>query len=110
MESFLLPTTAIRPTLRPVKEGYNNVIGRGEMIAVMGQLLPLVRLYSLFGIEPEHEDPWDAIAVVVEGENSSKCLLVDEVIGKTEVIIKSLGDGLGKIKGVSGGAILGDGR
>ncbi|MCG6534598.1 MAG: chemotaxis protein CheA [Syntrophales bacterium LBB04] len=109
-EHYILPTTAIRQALRPDKKDYNNVVGKGEMITVMGQLLPLVRLYSLFGIKPDYEDPWDAIAVVVEGENRSKCFLVDKIIGKTEVVIKSLGDGLGKIKGVSGGAILGDGR
>ena len=80
------------------------------MINVMGQLLPLVRLYALFGVQPVHENPWDAIIVVVDGEKSSKCLFVDEIIGKTEVVIKSLGNGVGKIKGVSGGAILGDGR
>jgi two-component system, chemotaxis family, sensor kinase CheA len=107
---YILPTTAIRQALRPRKEDYNNVVGKGEMISVMGKLLPLVRMYSLFGIHPERENPWDAIVLVVEGENRSKCLLVDEIIGKTEVVIKSLGNGLGKIKGVSGGAILGDGR
>jgi two-component system, chemotaxis family, sensor kinase CheA len=107
---YILPTTAIRQALRPRKEDYNNVVGKGEMISVMGKLLPLVRMYSLFGIIPECETPWDAIVLVVEGEKRSKCLLVDKIIGKTEVVIKSLGDGLGKIKGVSGGAILGDGR
>jgi two-component system, chemotaxis family, sensor kinase CheA len=107
---YILPTTAIRQALRPRKEDYNNVVGKGEMISVMGKLLPLVRMYSLFGIIPECETPWDAIVLVVEGEKRSKCLLVDKIIGKTEVVIKSLGEGLGKIKGVSGGAILGDGR
>lgn len=107
---YIIPTTAIRQALRPRKEDYNNVVGKGEMISVMGQLLPLVRMYSLFGINPERENPWEAIVLVVEGENRSKCLLVDEIIGKTEVVIKSLGNGLGKVKGVSGGAILGDGR
>ncbi len=107
---YIIPTTAIRQAVRPLKEAYNNVIGKGEMITVMGQLLPLVRLYSLFGIKPEFEAPWDAIVLVVDGENRSKCFLVDRIIGKTEVVIKSLGSGFGQIKGVSGGAILGDGR
>jgi two-component system chemotaxis sensor kinase CheA len=107
---YIIPTTAIRQALRPRREDYNNVVGKGEMISVMGKLLPLVRMYSLFGITPERENPWDAITLVVEGENRSKCLLVDKIIGKTEVVIKSLGSGLGKTKGVSGGAILGDGR
>ena len=109
-EIYIIPTTAIRKTLRPSKGDYTHVINKGEMINVMGQLLPLLRLYELFGIEPEYKDPWEAIAVVVEGESQAQCLLVDNIIGKAEVVIKSLGEGLKHIKGVSGGAILGDGR
>lgn len=109
-EYFVLPTTAIRNVLRPRKESYNNVIGNGEMITVMGRLLPLVRLHELFSIETECVNPWEATVVVVGGESSSKAFMVDKIIGKTEVVIKSLGNGLGKIKGVSGAAILGDGR
>jgi len=109
-EKYIIPTTAIRQLLRPQRESYNKIVGKGETINVMGQLLPLVRLYELFDIEPEHQDPWEAITVVVEVENKSKCLLVDEIIGKEEVVIKSLGEGLKSARGVSGGAILGDGN
>lgn len=109
-EYYILPTMAIRRMLRPSQNLYNNIIGKGETINVMGQLLPLVRLYDLFHIKPECRDPWEGIVVVVDGEGRSKCLLVDKIIGKAEVVIKSLGDGLKKIKGVSAGAILGDGH
>jgi two-component system chemotaxis sensor kinase CheA len=109
-EVYIIPTMAIRQTLRPAREHYNLAVGRGETINVMGQLLPLVRLYDLLGIEPEKKDPWDAIVVVVEGESRAKCMLVDNIIGKTEVVIKNLGTRLKHIKGVSGGAILGDGH
>ncbi len=109
-EYYILPTTAIRQALRPSRDAYNCVVGQGETINVMGNIMPLVRLYSLFSIEAEHREPWDAIIVVVDGENRSKCLLVDKIIGKAEVVIKSLGDGFKKVKGVSGGAILGDGH
>jgi len=109
-EYYILPTTAIRKVLRPRPENYNNVVGKGELVTVMGQLLPLVRLYDLFGVKTKYENPWNAICVVVGDDNCSKCLMVDRIIGKTEVVIKSLGNGFGKIKGVSGAAILGDGR
>lgn len=109
-EIYIIPTTAIRKTLRPARSEYSRVVGRGEVLNVMGQLLPLIRLYELFDIEPEHRDPWEGIAVVVEGETQSPCLLVDKIIGKAEVVIKSLGSDLKHVKGVSGGAILGDGR
>jgi two-component system chemotaxis sensor kinase CheA len=107
---YIVPTMAVRQALRPARSNYNAVVNQAETINVMGQLLPLVRLYELLGIEPEKKDPWEAIVVVVEGEKRTKCLLVDEIIGKAEVVIKSLGAGLKHIKGVSGGAILGDGR
>ena len=109
-ERYIIPTTAIRQLLRPVEESYNNIVGKGETINVMGNLLPLVRLYKIFGMEPEHKNPWEAIVVVVEGENRSKCLLVDEILGEEEVVIKSLGESLKTSKGVSGGAIMGDGN
>jgi len=109
-ERYIIPTTAIRQLLRPLEESYNIIIGRGETINVMGNLLPLIRLYKIFGIEAEYKNPWEAIVVVVESENKSKCLLVDEILGEEEVVIKSLGESLKNSQGVSGGAILGDGN
>jgi two-component system, chemotaxis family, sensor kinase CheA len=109
-EVYIIPTISIRQALRPARESYNLVVGRGETINVMGHLLPLVRLHEVLGIEPANREPWEAIVIVVEGENRAKCLLVDNIIGKAEVVIKNLGAGLKHIKGVSGGAIMGDGR
>ncbi len=109
-ESYILPTLSIRQALRPSQEAYTNIVGRGEMLDAMGRLMPLIRLYEIFNIEPRHREPWDGIVVVVDSESGSKCLLVDKIIGKAEVVVKSLGEGLKSIKGVAGGAILGDGR
>ncbi|MDD5723002.1 MAG: chemotaxis protein CheA [Syntrophales bacterium] len=109
-EKYIIPATAIRQLLRPLRESYSNVVGKGEMLNVMNKLLPLVRLHEVFDVKPDSENPWDALVVVVEAENRSKCLLVDEVIGKEEVVIKGLGAGLRNIEGVSGGAIAGDGN
>ena len=109
-EKYIIPITAIRQLSRPVKESYNNIVGRGEAINVMGKILPLVRLYKIFDIKPDHTNPWEAIVVVVEGEHGAKCLLVDEVLDEEEVVIKSLGEGLKNAKGISGGAIMGDGN
>ncbi|MBN2539854.1 MAG: chemotaxis protein CheA, partial [Deltaproteobacteria bacterium] len=109
-EKYIIPATAIRQLLRPVRGAYSNVVGKGEMLNVMNNLLPLVRLHEIFDVKPDREDPWDSLVVVVEAENRSKCFLVDEVIGKEEVVIKGLGAGLRNIKGVSGGAISGDGN
>lgn len=109
-ESYILPTISIRQALRPSREAYTNIVGKGEMINAMGRLMPLLRLYEIFNIQPQHKEPWDGIVVVVDSESGSKCLLVDEIVGKAEVVVKSLGEGLKNIKGLAGGAILGDGR
>lgn len=109
-EHYILPTISIRQALRPTRESYTNVVGKGEMINAMGQLMPLIRLYDIFDIEPEHKDPWEAIVVVVDSESGSRCLMVDKIIGKAEVVVKSLGEGLKNIRGLAGGAILGNGR
>jgi len=109
-QRFILPTASIRQALRPSKESYTNVIGKGELMNVIGKLLPLIRLSGLFNIDSTKRDPWEAIAVVIEAEGRAKCLLVDEILGKAEVVIKTLGEGLRNIQGIAGGAILGDGQ
>ena len=55
-------------------------------------------------------EPTEALLVLVENDGKKCCLLVDELLGQQQVVIKSLGDGLGKVKGISGGAIMGDGK
>ncbi|NDY41975.1 chemotaxis protein CheA [Dissulfurirhabdus thermomarina] len=109
-ERYIIPTIAIKQTLRPRRADYHTVQGRGEMIKVRGELIPLIRLYELFGVEPRQTDPCEALVVVVENEGQQRCLLVEGLLGKQEVVIKSLGKYLQQIRGVAGGTILGDGR
>jgi len=61
-------------------------------------------------VKPRSEDPAQSVLVVAEVEGTCYCLLVDELIGKQEVVIKSLGATFRNVTGVAGGAILGDGR
>ncbi len=109
-ERYIVPTVAMNESLRPPQESYLTVKGRGEVINVRNHLMPLVRLHEVFGVEPRHLNPWDALVLVVSENNRSYCLLADEIIGRQEVVIKSLGESLRHVLGVSGGAILGDGK
>jgi two-component system chemotaxis sensor kinase CheA len=108
--SFIIPTASVVEFMRPDRSAYNRVADRGETIKIRDSLYPLVRLHSLLGFDPMHEDPWEAIVVVAEGDGRRKCLLVDELIGKQEVVIKGLGEQLKNVRGMAGGAILSDGR
>jgi two-component system chemotaxis sensor kinase CheA len=107
---YIIPINSIVRSLRPTREQVSSVQGRGEMVLERGQLMPLVRLYKLFGVRPSTEDPTQALIVVVEGEGRNCCLLVDDLLAQQQVVIKSLGETMGKVRGVSGGAIMGDGR
>jgi two-component system chemotaxis sensor kinase CheA len=72
--------------------------------------MPLIRLYRLFSVTPATENPTEALLVVVEDDERKCCLLVDDLLAQQRVVIKNLGEGLGKVNCVSGGAIMGDGR
>jgi two-component system chemotaxis sensor kinase CheA len=107
---YIVPLFAVREMFRPAAGSMFTVQNRQEMTLVRGRLLPVLRLYKRFGVEPRTEDPCQALLIVAETEGHPFCLMVDDLVGKQEVVIKSLGMGLGKIPGVAGGAILGDGR
>lgn len=108
-ERYIIPTIAIQESMKPERKNYNTVHGRGESLLVRGDLVPIIRLYQLFGVEPSINDPCEAIVVVVENEGRRRALMVDELLGKEEVVIKNLG-GMSDVRGVAGGTILGDGR
>ena len=107
---YILPTVAVQEVFRPAEQQYNTYAEKGEMINIRNALFPLVRLHRLFNIEAKYTEPWKALMVIVESEDEKKCLMVDEVLGKQEVVIKSLGEGIGRVKGIAGGAIMGDGK
>lgn len=107
-ERYIIPTIAIQESMRPDRTNYSTVHGRGENLLVRGELVPIIRLYEIFGVPSTNTDPCDAIVVVVENEGRRRALMVDELLGKEEVVIKNLG-GL-DVPGVAGGTILGDGR
>ena len=109
-ERYIIPTLSVRESFRPRAEMISTVRERGEMVNVRGKLCPLLRLYQYFDQPSKITEPTDGIVVVVESGDQSRCLLVDELIGKQEVVIKSLGGALKKNPSLAGGAVLGDGR
>ena len=80
------------------------------MMNVRGRLQPVLRLYEHLGVKPASTDPTQSIAVVVEAGKDARCVLVDQLLGKQEVVIKSLGETFKQNRALAGAAILGDGR
>jgi two-component system chemotaxis sensor kinase CheA len=109
-ERYVVPIFSVRELLRPGAEMVFTVENRAEMVLIREQLVPVVRLYQKFGIEPRATRPQDAVFVLAELDGRSFCLMVDTVLGKQEIVIKNLGSMFRKVAGVAGGAILGDGH
>jgi two-component system chemotaxis sensor kinase CheA len=109
-ERYIVPTVNIFLSFRPEPGSLSTVGGKGLLVRLRDELMPVFCLYRLFGVKGAIEDPLRGLLVVV-GDGTRRCaILVDELYGQQQVVAKSLGSGIGKIHGVSGGAILGDGR
>ena len=109
-ERYIVPMFAVREMFRPKPDTLWTVEERGEMALVRGSLLPVLRLYRRFAVAPRSENPLESVLIVVEVEGRHFGLLVDDLVGKQEVVIKGLGELFKDVGGISGGAILGDGR
>lgn len=109
-ERYIVPTINIHLSFRPSRAALSTVAGRGEMVMLRDEVMPLVRLHRIFGVDGAKEEPTDALLMVVGDGNQRTALLVDELLGQQQVVAKTLGDGLGRVPAIAGGAILGDGR
>jgi two-component system chemotaxis sensor kinase CheA len=108
-DKFILPTTSVKVALKPQKEQIATVRGQTEILVLRGKTIPIVHLSDFFKIEGRAKSPWDGILVLIETFGRPYALLVDEMVSKQEVVIKSLGHMLQSLPGIAGGAILGDG-
>lgn len=109
-ERYVIPSLAIIESFLPREDQYFTVEGKEEMILSRDEVIPLIRLGRIFGVNGDAMDPWNGLVVTVEHDGEKRCLLLDEILGKEEVVIKSLGESLKETKGIAGGAIMGDGR
>ena len=107
---YIIPLSVVREIFRPLPETLFSVENRDEMVLVREQLLPIVRLNQRLGVEARAESPSSGLLVVIESESKRFCLLVDDLVGKQEVVIKCLGETFKEVSGFSGCAVLGDGR
>jgi len=107
--TYIVPTLSILETMAAEKDRLVSILGKGEMIKVRDKLIPLIRLSSLF--KESGEGNRAHVALIVEDMVGHRmAVLVDEILGQQQVVIKNLGSGIGEVPGVSGGAIMSDGN
>jgi two-component system chemotaxis sensor kinase CheA len=108
-ETYIVPLLSILESIQPKALSIKTVVGKGELINVRSTYLPMMRLYDVFSLQPEHTDPTKAILLILETEGERVAVMVDEILGQQQVVIKSMEQNFRKIAGVAGATILGDG-
>ncbi|MGG7604106.1 chemotaxis protein CheA [Massilia sp. BKSP1R2A-1] len=108
-EIYILPLSFVVESLQPATEDIRDIAGRGRVLKVRGEYLPLIPLYQMFDIEPRITDPAEGIVVILETEGKKAALFVDELVGQQQVVVKNLEANYRKVAGISGATILGDG-
>jgi two-component system chemotaxis sensor kinase CheA len=107
---YILPLSFISESLQPGPGDVKEISGQGQVVHVRGEYLPLLALHSVFNVQPRFTSATEGILVLLEAEGKKVALLVDELIGQHQVVIKSLETNYRKVAGVSGATIMGDGR
>lgn len=108
-ERFVIPTFAVRESLRPIASQIHMVSGEPRLVQVRDRVLPLVSLCKLFGLAQGETAIEASTIVVIEDQHREVALIVDGLIGAQEVVVKPLGAAM-NVTGIAGGAILGDGK
>jgi two-component system chemotaxis sensor kinase CheA len=110
-ETFIIPLAAIIESLRPHVSDIHPVVGSGDVLALRGEYLPVTHLHRCFSIPDAITDPCRGIVIVVQSEGTGRIgVLVDDLLGQQQVVVKSLEANYDPVDGVSGATILGNGR
>ncbi|MDR1607458.1 MAG: chemotaxis protein CheA [Deltaproteobacteria bacterium] len=107
--NFIISLEEILESLRPSPAELSTVEGRGLILNRRGQITPLIKLYEIFDLTPDHMDPAEGLLVMVETSSGRYALLVDEVMGQQQVVVKELGEQFKRLNFLAGSALLGDG-
>jgi len=109
-ETYIVPLVSIIESIQARPQMIRLMAGRGETFKLRDDYLPIIRLHEVFGIDgPRASELADGLLVVVEGEGQRFGILVDDLVGQQQVVIKSLEANYQKVEGISGATILGDG-
>lgn len=109
-ERYIVPLTAIVESLQIKPGRANRIAGHGgEVFEFRGDYLPVIRLHEVFGVAPKARELHAGLVMVVEGDGRRAGLFVDDLEGQQQVVIKSMESNYGRVEGVSGATITGEG-
>ncbi|HCR97075.1 MAG: chemotaxis protein CheA [Halomonas sp.] len=108
-ETFILPLSTVLESLQPTKDEMYAMAGDDVVLKVRDEYLPVIAVHEVLDVENAITDPTQSIAVIVQGEGRRYAMLVDELVGQQQVVVKNLEDNYRKVPGISAATILGDG-
>lgn len=107
---YIIPLLSVVESIQPKKDEVKTVEGKGEVILVRGEYIPFLRMYEKFDIEARYTEPFEGLVVIAESGNTRVGLLIDDLLGQQQIVIKSLDSYISNSRAISGAAILGDGK
>lgn len=108
-ETYILPVSAVVESLQPRSQDIFPMAGDDLLLKVREDYLPLVAVHEVMDVAEAEHDPVRAIAVIVQARGRRYALLVDDLLGQQQVVVKSLEANYRKVPGVSAATIMGDG-
>ena len=108
-EAYILPLSYVIESLQPRAEHLHSITADGHVIKVRGEYLPLIELHRVFDVAGAQTHPTQGILVIVQADDARFALLVDELLGQHQVVVKNLETNYRKVPGISAATILGDG-
>jgi two-component system, chemotaxis family, sensor kinase CheA len=110
-ETYIVPLANVVESLRPLPKDVHSLVGGGDVLSVRGEYVPLAHIGGMFGVSDAARDPVEGLIMLVETDDGGRIgLVVDEIVGQQQVVIKSLETNYRAISGVAGATILGNGR
>ncbi len=106
---FVLPLTGVVESFRPKRDQVHPVLGSGEVVRARGETIPLIRPGAVLGVETDERDPSRAILCILDAGLMRVALMVDELVGQTQAVVRPLEQNYHRIEGVMGATVLGDG-
>jgi two-component system, chemotaxis family, sensor kinase CheA len=110
-ETYVMPLSTIVECLRPARSEISNLVGTRGMLQLRGDLVPIMHLADLLDISSAPPDADESVVIITDaGDGSRFGLVVDQLCGHQQVVIKSIEESYGSVPGIAAATILGNGR
>jgi two-component system, chemotaxis family, sensor kinase CheA len=109
-EIYLIPLAFIIESLQPRPDEVKTMAGKGRVINVRGEYLPLIALHEIFNVPPKVTQFHEGLVIILEAEGEKVAMFVDDLLGQHQVVVKNLETNYRKVPGVAGATIMGDGH